>query len=970
MVGFLRAQPAAAYVLAVVGVALVTAAHALLTPVTVITPFLLFHAAVPLIAWFCGKGPGYLAAVLSGLAVNYLFLHQVIGFSLGLGPLLATGIFIAVHLMMTTLISVLRRTEESLVTAQRLAERTSERIRRLQAVATVLSGAVTEEEIGRRVVEEGLRAMGAKTGTLAMIRDGVLVVIADRGFQPGVVETWRRISLDSVTPAALAARTGEAVWLESRQEYVARFPKFAETPGSAELQAQWCVPLEVDGRPLGSLGFGFDQPRKFDEEERRFLQTLGRQCAQALDRARLFRTAQAARAEAELQRQRLYTLFLQAPAIVEIMRGPDHRYEFINERAASLSSSRVVVGRKFREAYPELRERAALLDQVFASGESVTLPELATVLDWGNGVEEKVLSTVLQPYKDAFGEVEGVMTFAFDVTEQVRTRRLLQQAVIDKEESLALLDTLMGTAPVGMAYVDRSMRFLRVNNALAAMNGLPAAKHLNRTIAEVLPRLAAEVEPYYRKALAGEATTDVELSGQSQASSGLTRHWLVSYYPIRRGSEVIGAGVVVLDFTDRKRAEESSRFMSEASELLTSSLDYEMTLANLARLTVPRLADWCAIDMVEGESTRLIAVAHGDPSKADLVRLMRELYPPDPKEPRGIHNVLRTGESEFYAEVTEERMRRSAHNEDHLRMAKEVGLTSAMLVSIPGRSAPLGVISLCTSSPSRRFQPSDLAFAEELARRAGLAVENAQLLKQLQEAVRLRDDFLSVAGHELKTPLTTLQLNVETLQRNLREPKEAASGVRAEKGLATVRRQVSRLTTLVGQLLDVSRIQAGRLSLDLEEVDLSQLVTELAGRLEDEATRAGSKLQVTTPGPAVGTWDRSRLEQIVLNLVSNALKYGRGKPVVVTVAKDDGHAALTVRDEGIGIGAEDQSRIFERFERAVSGRHYGGLGLGLWIVRQLVAAHGGSIRVDSAPGRGSTFTLELPLQPPPPAAQA
>jgi signal transduction histidine kinase len=275
----------------------------------------------------------------------------------------------------------------------------------------------------------------------------------------------------------------------------------------------------------------------------------------------------------------------------------------------------------------------------------------------------------------------------------------------------------------------------------------------------------------------------------------------------------------------------------------------------------------------------------------------------------------------------------------------------------------LGAITVVWAESERRYDEEDLDFMLELGRRAAYAVENARLYRELQNAVRVRDDFLSIAGHELRTPLAALQLNLQTISRVLlKQPLQDRE--RVEERISRTLDNVSRLDRLIDELLDVSRITSNRLKLEPSEVELGALVHEVTGRLAESAAKAGSRIDVEAPGPIVGRWDRLRLEQVVSNLVSNALKYGRGLPVRVEarLEADGAGAVLRVHDAGIGIDAVHQKRIFERFERAVSDRHYGGLGLGLWIVRQVVEASGGTISVESTPDVGSSFTVRLPLK--------
>jgi PAS domain S-box-containing protein len=228
----------------------------------------------------------------------------------------------------------------------------------------------------------------------------------------------------------------------------------------------------------------------------------------------------------------------------------------------------------------------------------------------------------------------------------------------------------------------------------------------------------------------------------------------------------------------------------------------------------------------------------------------------------------------------------------------------------------------------------------------------------LQRAVLQRDDFLSVASHELRTPLTSLKLELSNLDR-IAQRQGSVPPERLHEKLAKIGSQAERLHRLIDDLLDVSRIASGRLELDLEQIDLSRVALDTATRFQDEAARLGCALTISAPEKVSGRWDKNRLEQVITNLMSNALKYGEGKPVDLTVEAGQ-RARLSVRDHGIGISPADQSRIFERFERATSTRNFGGIGLGLWIVKEIVAALDGDVRVESDVGAGATFIVELP----------
>ena len=258
-----------------------------------------------------------------------------------------------------------------------------------------------------------------------------------------------------------------------------------------------------------------------------------------------------------------------------------------------------------------------------------------------------------------------------------------------------------------------------------------------------------------------------------------------------------------------------------------------------------------------------------------------------------------------------------------------------------------------------------LTFAVEVTREVVTHKQLEAAAGELRRAVQARDDFLSVASHELKTPLTALRLHVQALQRSvMRAADQQFSPEQLRARFDAADRQVQRLVGLIDSLLDVSHLQSGSMALDLAELDLVALVGDVVERTRATAAASGSPIQLDTPLSLRGCIDASRVDQILTNLLSNAIKYGRGKPIGVRLAADEGapaRARISVTDAGIGIAPEDQARIFERFERAVSRTHYAGLGLGLWISRQLAEAMGGELTVESGVGQGATFTLSLPL---------
>ncbi|MCW5549824.1 MAG: GAF domain-containing sensor histidine kinase [Opitutaceae bacterium] len=276
------------------------------------------------------------------------------------------------------------------------------------------------------------------------------------------------------------------------------------------------------------------------------------------------------------------------------------------------------------------------------------------------------------------------------------------------------------------------------------------------------------------------------------------------------------------------------------------------------------------------------------------------------------------------------------------------------LAMVPiGRDAPVGAIGAYWAT-RRLATPREVSLLQALADAAATTIANVELCADLRRAVRVRDEFIVLAAHELRTPLTVLGLQLGRLRR-LAPDGRMGAGLRRMAGL------VHGVERLVEGLLDTARLSGGGLSLEPTPCDLAALVTEVVRRVEEGRPLGGAALSLSAPRPVPGRWDARRLEQAVEHLLGNALRFGAGRPVEVSVAQDDdGWACLSVTDHGPGIAPEDQARIFERFERAASSDNYGGLGLGLWVVRQVVEGHGGTVGVTSTPGAGATFRVRLP----------
>ena len=416
---------------------------------------------------------------------------------------------------------------------------------------------------------------------------------------------------------------------------------------------------------------------------------------------------------------------------------------------------------------------------------------------------------------------------------------------------------------------------------------------------------------------------------------------------------------------EAEQGRERLALLAEWSRHLASTLDYEATLQAIARLTVPALADWCVVDLVAGNhQMRRLVVGHADPAKAPLARALEERYPVR-LQASAVARAAFDSEPLLAPEVGDDFLRAAARDEEHLRLLREMAPRSLMIVPLAVRDRALGAISFVAAESGRRYGPDDLQLAREVANRAALAVENARLYGEVQQAVRTRDEFLAAASHDLKNPLSSVKLQAQLLQRRAgRSPEiKAADVIDSAERIDGI---VTRATALVDELLDIARLQLNQpLDLQRQSMDLVHLAREAV--TEAQATDRHRLRVEALAEPVIGEWDARRLRRVVDNLLNNAIKYSPdGGEVVITVEREgDDQAAsavLRVHDHGLGVPKEDLPRLFERFQRGgnVVGR-IAGAGVGLANARHIVESHGGTIALESAEGQGSVATIRLPL---------
>jgi PAS domain S-box-containing protein len=579
---------------------------------------------------------------------------------------------------------------------------------------------------------------------------------------------------------------------------------------------------------------------------------------------------------------------------------------------------------------------------------------------------------------DSQGNPQQSIGAVIDITkrkqaEQEREHLLERERIARTQVEAAQrqLATIFETSPVGMALLDAEQRFIAINEALAQINGLTREQHLGHSI----PELFAQSDPKLVEVFHNIYTTGnpfispnfaVNVPGRSDRSPG---YYNVYYLPTTNSNhQVEDVFVYVLDVTEQVKLERGQRFLSEASAVLASSLDYQLTLERLAQLVVPELADWCTVHIVEEDgSIEQITVAHIDPAKLEWAKQIRNKYPLNPNDPRGAALTLRTGKHDIIPDIPDELLVQAARDSEHLEILRQVGFKSAMTVPLKIQERILGVITFVSAESGRRYNSTDLQLAEELAHRASLAIDNAQLYRVAQRdrakaeaANRVKDEFLAVLSHELRSPLNPI-LGWTKMLRGQR-----LDSTKADQALETIERNAKLQAQLIEDLLDVSRILQGKMALNVADVNLTTTIEAALETVRLAAEAKNIQIQTTlNPISGIVCGDSNRLQQVIWNLLSNAVKFTpSGGRIEIQLKQVGMYAQIQVKDTGIGIKSEFLPHVFEYFQQedGTTTRKFGGLGLGLAIVRHLTELHGGTVQAESlGQNLGAIFTVQLPL---------
>src|SRR3954452_21179054 len=484
---------------------------------------------------------------------------------------------------------------------------------------------------------------------------------------------------------------------------------------------------------------------------------------------------------------------------------------------------------------------------------------------------------------------------AATAVDNARLYRETQAARREAVEALAVVDAVFGAAPGGLAFMDLNFHYVRVNEALAAINGMPAEEHYGRLLRDVIHvELAATIEPYHSHVVeTGEPILDLAVKGRLAADPDDVRSWLVSYYPVRDAADaVIGVGVVITDVTERERAraaaEAAGEWMSvlaEASQQLAGSLDYESTLANLAQLLVPRFADWYAVDVVDNGRFRRIAVVHKDPAKADWARKSVELFAPEPEELEGSARAVRTGEAVLYQTISEELLTASTLSDEHHEVLRQLGMESAMCVPLTAGGRTFGALMLVSADPKRPFDEDDLDFAKHLGRRAAVAVDNARLYREAERRARAALVVEHVADG-------VLLVNRDGLIRLWHPAAEELTGLPADEAVGPLAREGFEDGPAIEGLAESDELRANTLAVKVNDRALWLSITGVA--FDDGSVYAFRDL---TEERAVET-----LKSDFVSTISHELR----TPLAAIYG-----AALTLRREDVVIAEPQRAGLLE-----------------------------------------------------------
>ena len=484
------------------------------------------------------------------------------------------------------------------------------------------------------------------------------------------------------------------------------------------------------------------------------------------------------------------------------------------------------------------------------------------------------------------------------------------------------------------------------------------------------PALASRAGAFRAEGISSLMAMPLTLRGAPSASLVLYYKQPHRFTPVETQTIIAIANIAAAAITtaelydEQRRSRLDSEFLAEAGRALSTTLNYEETLRNVAREAVPYFADWCAVDLIGPDGAVVpLAIAHVNPAKIDLARRFLERFPIDPASPYSVAAVLRTGQPAMMEYLPVDRIIATVPDEERRQAILDLHITSFMIVPLTANGRTFGALTFASAESGRRYSPADLAIAQGVASRAAMSADNARAYEEARRANRLKEDFIATLSHELRTPLNALLGYARMLERGMLAADQHAHVFQV------IERNATSLARIVDDVLDMSRIASGKLRLTIQTIDVGRIVARSAEAILPLAEAKGVRLEITpAAGPILLEADGDRIQQVLWNLMSNGVKFtpsGGRVEVRFGRAGTTDRVEFVVQDTGAGISPDFVPHVFERFRQADSGlsREHGGLGLGLAVARDLVELHGGTLRAESPGlGHGATFVVDLPVR--------
>jgi PAS domain S-box-containing protein len=658
----------------------------------------------------------------------------------------------------------------------------------------------------------------------------------------------------------------------------------------------------------------------------------------------LVRLGRSGREALRSEEQRYRELFESAPDGIFVA-GSDGRYTDVNAAGCRLVgyTREELLGRSVTElvAPSELPRQAALTRHILQGGTEVS--EWRLRRKDGTYVPVELSSNALPD-----GHLRA---FTRDMTERHRAEEALRL-------SEAQFSGIVSISADAILSVDDAQRITMFNEGAERIFGYSKAEIVGSPLDTLLPdRFRLIHRKHVDKFAEGQqparhmGTRDIPIFGRRKDGEEFPADAAISKLEVGGKRLLI---VSLRDVSEQKRIEDQERFLAESGQILVSAgADRERLLTDIANLIVRHVADWCAVDIVEGGEVRRMRMVHADPAKGGLCSALERR--PVHRRPNYVSEVVGNQRPMLVSDVSPDYLESLAQDEEHLRLLRELDPRSFLIAPLVARGQSLGTLSFGSSHPSRRFGPHDVKMAEQLASRVALALDNARMHVALERAVRARDEVLGIVAHDLRNPLNALVLHLQALRRRGGEP----DGYDADS-VESIHRAAMDMNRLVQDLLEVARLEGGQsLSVTRSAVPAASIVTDAIERQQPSIVAAGRTLNVDIARALPDVWaDRARVLQVFDNLIGNAIKFARAC-ITVGAVPGDGEVRFWVADDGAGLPKEHLSRVFDRFWQAMNTDRRGA-GLGLSIVKGLVEAHGGRVWAENQAGAGTVFSFTLP----------